>query len=403
MVRFFGLPTNGAYIAGHGAAIVGPIFGNWYYRCATTQLQSLANNEGFLMHKSFPVDEEVWLTRDGVARGEDDVVKRALQWINTLSYVHDVSALNPYVRPGVDSVTATAVLTNPGTHSMAASLIIRNLTGVVQDSVAMVNDGLHGGGLPGDSILGGRLKAPSTEGFYTIDLRTHDFTIGSSRFLPAVSLITTAGPVTCVSDTSSTIPQWGSTVGFRLKISNKGTTASTPAIEGAIRSLDTAATIASSNPSFSVGDITPGEVRISSPIRIAFSTWCVGTKDIRFELLFSSNATQYWRDTLTIRVVDPTGIVQAEKEIPTAFALGQNYPNPFNPSTTIRYGLPSRAHVTLTVFNTLGQQISVLQNGEQDAGFYQVQLDGNGLSSGVYFYRLKAGDFVETKRFLLLR
>jgi hypothetical protein len=129
----------------------------------------------------------------------------------------------------------------------------------------------------------------------------------------------------------------------------------------------------------------------------------VGTKDIRFELLFSSNATQYWRDTLTIRVVDPTGIVQAEKEIPTAFALGQNYPNPFNPSTTIRYGLPSRAHVTLTVFNTLGQQISVLQNGEQDAGFYQVQLDGDGLSSGVYFYRLKAGDFVETKRFLLLR
>ncbi len=341
MVRFFGLPTNGAYIAGHGAAIVGPIFGNWYYRCATTQMQSLVNNEGFLMHKSFPVDEEVWLTRDGVARGEDDVVKRALQWINTLSYVHDVSALNPYVRPGVDSLTVTAVLTNPGNHSMAVSLIIRNLTGVVQDSVVMVNDGLHGDGLPGDSILGTRLRAPSTEGFYPIDLRTHDFTIGSSRFLTSMSLIATAGPVTCVGDTSSTIPQWGSTVGFRLKISNTGTTVSTPAIEGAIRPLDTAATIASSNPSFSVGDITPGEVRISSPIRIAFSTWCVGTKDIRFELLFSSNATQYWRDTITIRVVDPTGIVQEEKEIPTAFVLGQNYPNPFNPSTTIRYGLPT--------------------------------------------------------------
>jgi hypothetical protein len=89
--------------------------------------------------------------------------------------------------------------------------------------------------------------------------------------------------------------------------------------------------------------------------------------------------------------------------VPEEFVLGQNYPNPFNPSTTIRYGLPNRSHVTLTVFNTLGQQVAVLQNGDQEAGYHEVKFGGSGLSSGVYFYRIEAGSFVQTHKLLLLR
>ena len=95
--------------------------------------------------------------------------------------------------------------------------------------------------------------------------------------------------------------------------------------------------------------------------------------------------------------------VDGNREIPPRYALGQNYPNPFNPSTTIRYDLPKHSQMTLTVFNTLGQSVSTLVNGEMEAGYHEVRFDASGLSSGVYFYRLKAGDYVESKRLLLIR
>ena len=92
-----------------------------------------------------------------------------------------------------------------------------------------------------------------------------------------------------------------------------------------------------------------------------------------------------------------------ESRVPLVYSLLQNYPNPFNPSTTIRYALPHKSAVQLTVFNTLGQQVAVLQNGEQEAGYHDVRFDGTNLSSGVYFYRIQSGDFVETRKLILLR
>jgi len=90
-------------------------------------------------------------------------------------------------------------------------------------------------------------------------------------------------------------------------------------------------------------------------------------------------------------------------EHPLEYTLDQNYPNPFNPSTAIRYSLPDRSHVTLTVYDALGRQVAVLQNGAQEAGYHEVRFDGSGLSSGVYLYRIQAGDFAQTRTFLLLR
>jgi|GEM_PF-2622236 len=90
-------------------------------------------------------------------------------------------------------------------------------------------------------------------------------------------------------------------------------------------------------------------------------------------------------------------------QVPDELVLRQNYPNPFNPSTTFRYGLPSRIHVTMAVYNTLGQCVATLVNETQDAGYHDVRFDGTGLASGVYFSRLIAGENVDTKKMLLLK
>jgi len=98
-----------------------------------------------------------------------------------------------------------------------------------------------------------------------------------------------------------------------------------------------------------------------------------------------------------------TDVEQGSGTIPLTTSLEQNYPNPFNPSTTIRYALPSRSHVTLVVFNTLGQQVATLVQGEMEAGQHLVTFNASDLSSGVYFCRLQAGDFVQTRKMLLTR
>lgn len=94
---------------------------------------------------------------------------------------------------------------------------------------------------------------------------------------------------------------------------------------------------------------------------------------------------------------------EAVVQIPKEFALAQNYPNPFNPSTTIKYELPVDSRVVLTVYNVIGQEVTTLVNGEQEAGYWSAKWDANNVASGVYLYRLQAGDFVASKKLLLLK
>ena len=91
------------------------------------------------------------------------------------------------------------------------------------------------------------------------------------------------------------------------------------------------------------------------------------------------------------------------EQVPYEYKVFQNYPNPFNPTTTIHYELPLEGFVTLKVFDVLGKEVKTLIEGYRTEGRYEVQFDATALTSGMYFYRIQTGSFVETKKMILLR
>ena len=96
-------------------------------------------------------------------------------------------------------------------------------------------------------------------------------------------------------------------------------------------------------------------------------------------------------------------VIEVEVRSVDKFALEQNYPNPFNPTTTIGYVLQEKSAAKLTLLNSLGEEVAVLVNEEQDKGYHKVEFDGSKLTSGVYFYRIQSGSFIDTKKMALLK
>jgi hypothetical protein len=122
-------------------------------------------------------------------------------------------------------------------------------------------------------------------------------------------------------------------------------------------------------------------------------------------------------DYVVLEDAGVTAVSPPSSHHPGDIELYQNWPNPFNPTTTISYSLPHRSHVTLTVFNMLGQPVTTLASGEQGPGYHELQFDASNLASGIYLYRLmvrpldassqlsgiKTGDLVQTRKLLLMR
>jgi len=101
--------------------------------------------------------------------------------------------------------------------------------------------------------------------------------------------------------------------------------------------------------------------------------------------------------------IPPLGLNNYQRNLPDQFLLYQNYPNPFNPTATIRYDLPKDAKVLIKVYDIIGREVRKLVDEFKKAGSYTVSFDGTNLASGIYFYRIEAGDFVQTKKMVLIK
>lgn len=101
--------------------------------------------------------------------------------------------------------------------------------------------------------------------------------------------------------------------------------------------------------------------------------------------------------------IDPDRPMSEENDLPTKYSLYQNYPNPFNPSTNIQFDLPNDATVSLKIYDMLGREVATLVNEFRNAGRYIIGFDGSKLSSGVYYYKIKAGNFEQTRRMVLVK
>jgi hypothetical protein len=142
---------------------------------------------------------------------------------------------------------------------------------------------------------------------------------------------------------------------------------------------------------------------------IIYSTANSGLPHNEVRDLEIDNNGSIWIGTMGggIAVYNETGIVSVDegefKKLPTDYFLFQNYPNPFNPTTRIKFDLPKSSHVLLRVFDLLGQEKTTLVDKELSSGYHEIEFDAGNLPSGIYFYRLEAEGFIQTKKMILVR
>ena len=149
--------------------------------------------------------------------------------------------------------------------------------------------------------------------------------------------------------------------------------------------------------SITIPDIAPGlwyvGIECASTVNIA-GNYYYGDLSVLNGVAYSITAT--W-DTTSISTTSDFALV------PDDYQLHQNYPNPFNPTTTIQYEFPRRSNVQITIYDMLGRKITTLVSEIQDAGYKSVLWNASNVPSGMYFYQIKAGDFVQTKKMILLK
>ena len=385
-VRTFGKSTS----ASLGTSNYITNFPEWTLRYSEEDLTRVSDLNYFLNRKEIPIDFPIWHNKDDVAQGRDAVVETALEWMGNLVYGHDVNIDSNYYYPGIDTVNISAFIENPNSNSITAKIFIENLEETFIDSIDLA-------ATESAELWEGKWITPGEEDVYKLKIKTIDNTLGESFTFSNMQRFTSAGPIVIDSVEISYVP---STDVYQVKphIKNCGLTMTLDNLNITMSSDDTTITSISGN--LFVYSIAPLEIIIHP----GFYTVKVNSNfsgDFTFNFEIKKDGWLYWEDSFPHNPI----ITYAANEItlPVSYRLYQNYPNPFNPTTTIKFDIPERSKTTIKLYGILGNEIKTLVNEEKPAGTYKMTWVAEGLSSGVYFYQLKAGAFVETKKMILMK
>ncbi len=305
----------------------------------------------------------------------------------------DVALNRTYLAPGLDTLWMRAHVANPNGHPLVVEAYYRR-AGVVVDSSQFFDDGLHKDSAASDGIWGSTWRMPPGEAYYAADICTHD--MADSTHIVTECRFTTAGPLTL--DSIGFTKSFGSSYRLKPYVRNNGSSLVVSGATVALRCGDPWVKLIGMTPVL-LPDLAPGAS--AAPNTIIGLSYDSGAHPTFFNIkaAVAVDGWTYWTDSVKVVVTD----VAQREMLPLMYSLDQNYPNPFNPSTTIRYALPVRSRVTLTVFNILGQKVKSIVEGEQERGYYEAVFDARNIASGVYIYRLHAGDFVQTKKLCVVR
>ena len=314
----------------------------------------------------------------------------------------NIYSLNPsidksYAKVNVDSILFRTRFSNIYNHQFTPHLIYVNTTLTEKDSLTLYDDGNHGDLLAGDGLYAGYIPPRTIEDYYTLSVSTFDNQTNKYFNTPDQCRFTTI-PLIFNHLQYSAISNFRYT--FKPYLKNAGTVHTIKNVIVKLSCGDPWVT-AIFPAKTSCANLLPGQITgIASAFAVTYdSTSFPGYFNLKFSI--SSADFSSWVIDTTI-VVKPTD-VEDDLSLPSAYTLEQNYPNPFNPITTIGFGIPEKGDVRLSVLNLLGEEIRVLLNEEKEAGYHSVDFDASELPSGVYFYQLNAGEFMSTKKMILLR
>ena len=392
MVRFFGTSSDGTL--GDNLSIAN--FPGWLFRYSISDMFHSNNPGVYLNRREFPIDFPVWHNRDDVAIGKDAVVENALDWINNLVYPHNTMTDKGYYSPIVDTVHLSTIIENPNAHQLSARVYLKTLENVLIDSVDLTHQLLN----PDSEQWVADFSLPMVEEFYKMSITSFDATASEHFTVPNATRFTTAGPLVLDSIFYVHLPAQKrfSTKPYLTNLGNllpiTGVTVKIKCEDPWIRNFP--------GTTVSFPTIQPGATVISNSVvsLLYDSTTFPGYFNLRFEIM--SDGFCYWKDSLKFEPVI-VGVEEELNPLPTEFSLSQNYPNPFNSTSVIKYSIPKLSQVSLKIFNTLGEEIETLLNEDKPVGTYELNWNAANLPSGVYFYRLQAGSFLQTKKMILLK